>query len=66
MQCVPKCLLWPAVVALLIRCTFVSEMRTEFGGINSSSFTSTFINVILKYGWTWYMNYYLILKTKTV
>lgn len=42
-QSVPKCLLWPAVVALLIRCTFVSEMRTECGGINSSSFTKHFL-----------------------
>lgn len=65
-QSVPKCLLWPAVVALLIRCTFVSEMRTEFGDSNSSSFTNTFKNAILRYGWTLYMNYYLILKTKTV
>lgn len=65
-QSVPKYLLWPAAVAVLIRYTFVSDVRTEFGGLNSSSFTSTFINTILRYGWIWYMNYCLILKTKTV
>lgn len=47
-----KLLLWPDFVALLIRCILFSEMRTESGGINSTSFTSTSIHVILRYGWT--------------
>lgn len=55
-QIVPKCLLWPAVIALLIRYAFASEMRTECRVINSSSFTWTFINMTLRYDCVWYMN----------
>lgn len=52
----PQCFLQPAVIALLIRYAYTSEIITECRIINSSRFTKTLRNTALRYDWTSYVN----------